>query len=104
MIRAADRWCRVAISDLERHQLTLLRTELGLDPPPADPDHHKTNQHKDIAHDQQATDLQGAQDLTFWGADRCREPNGAAKLGSEHPRGHLSAGLLCQRKRRCFAL
>jgi putative transposase len=49
MIRAADRWCRVSISDLERHQLTLLRTELGLDPPPANPDHHKTNQHKDIA-------------------------------------------------------
>jgi transposase-like protein len=49
MIRAADRWCRVSISDLERHQLALLRTELGLDPPPANPDHHKTNQHKDIA-------------------------------------------------------
>src|SRR5918998_577996 len=50
----ADRWCRVSISDLERHQLTLLRTELGLDPPPANPNHRKTNQHKDIAHDQQA--------------------------------------------------
>ncbi|MET0521217.1 MAG: IS256 family transposase [Jiangellaceae bacterium] len=35
MIRAAERWCRVSISDLERHQLTLLRAELGLDPPPA---------------------------------------------------------------------
>jgi putative transposase len=35
MIRTADRWCRVSISDLERHQLRLLRTELGLDPPPA---------------------------------------------------------------------
>ncbi|MGH3632155.1 MAG: IS256 family transposase, partial [Sciscionella sp.] len=35
MIRAADRWCRVSISDLERHQLVLLRSELGLDPPPA---------------------------------------------------------------------
>ena len=34
MIRAADRWCRVSISDLERHQLRLLRTDLGLDPPP----------------------------------------------------------------------
>ena len=34
LIRAADRWCRVSISDLERHQLTLLRVELGLDPPP----------------------------------------------------------------------
>ena len=36
MIRAADRWCRVSISDLERHQLKLLRAELGLDPPPAE--------------------------------------------------------------------
>ncbi|MBV8992986.1 MAG: transposase [Pseudonocardiales bacterium] len=35
MIRAADRWCRLSISDLERHQLKLLRAELGLDPPPA---------------------------------------------------------------------
>ncbi len=35
MIRAADRWCRVSVSDLERHQLRLLRAELGLDPPPA---------------------------------------------------------------------
>jgi transposase-like protein len=34
MIRAADRWCRVSISDLERHQLRLLRVDLGLDPPP----------------------------------------------------------------------
>jgi transposase-like protein len=33
MIRAAERWCRVSISDLERHQLTLLRAEFGLDPP-----------------------------------------------------------------------
>ena len=50
MIRAADRWCRVSISDLERHQLALLRAELGLDPPPANTDHRKTkNQHKDIA-------------------------------------------------------
>src|SRR5689334_4792625 len=49
LIRAADRWCRVSISDLERHQLALLRTELGLDPPPANPNHRKTNQHKDIA-------------------------------------------------------
>jgi transposase-like protein len=35
MIRTAERWCRVSISDLERHQLRLLRAELGLDPPPA---------------------------------------------------------------------
>jgi transposase-like protein len=35
MIRSAERWCRVSINDLERHQLKLLRAELGLDPPPA---------------------------------------------------------------------
>lgn len=41
MIRAAGRWCRVSISDLERHQLQLLRVELGLDPPPATHDTKK---------------------------------------------------------------
>jgi putative transposase len=49
LIRAADRWCRVSISDLERHQLTLLRGELGLDPPPANTDNRKINRRKDIA-------------------------------------------------------
>jgi transposase-like protein len=49
LIRAADRWCRVSISDLERRQLTLLRTELGLDPPPATTVNRKTNRRKDIA-------------------------------------------------------
>ena len=44
LIRAADRWCRVSISDLERHQLRLLRAELGIDPPPANTDDRKTNQ------------------------------------------------------------
>src|SRR5919202_4463916 len=48
LIRAADRWCRVSISDLERHQLRLLRAELGLDPPPANTD-HKTNRPNNIA-------------------------------------------------------
>ncbi len=36
MIQAAERWCRVSINDLERHQLKLLRIDLGLDPPPAE--------------------------------------------------------------------
>ena len=36
LIRAAERWCRVSVSELERQQLRLLRRELGLDPPPAD--------------------------------------------------------------------
>jgi transposase-like protein len=40
VIRAAERWCRVSISDLERHQLRLLRAELGLDPPPATNQQH----------------------------------------------------------------
>lgn len=35
LIRAAGRWCRVSISDLERHQVKLLRAELGLNPPPS---------------------------------------------------------------------
>lgn len=34
MIRSAERWCRVSINDIERHQLSLLRVELGIDPPP----------------------------------------------------------------------
>jgi hypothetical protein len=34
--RVAERWCRVSITDIERHQLQLLRAELGLDPPPAE--------------------------------------------------------------------
>ena len=49
MIRAADRWCRVSISDLERHQLKLLRAELGLDPPPANTDDRKHNRRKTVA-------------------------------------------------------
>jgi hypothetical protein len=49
LIRAADRWCRVSISDLERHQLRLLHTELGIDPPPANTDDHKTNHRRNVA-------------------------------------------------------
>ena len=48
MIRTADRWCRISISDLERHQLRLLRAELGLDPPPANED-HKTTRRRRVA-------------------------------------------------------
>jgi len=48
MIRAAERWCRVSISDLERHQLKLLRAELGIDPPPTS-NTTKTNQRKHVA-------------------------------------------------------
>jgi len=48
MIRTAERWCRVSISDLERHQLRLLRAELGLDPPPAT-DHQHTGRRRAAA-------------------------------------------------------
>jgi transposase-like protein len=34
LIRCSERWSRVSITDIERHQLRLLRTELGIDPPP----------------------------------------------------------------------
>jgi transposase-like protein len=44
IMRAAQRWTRVSINDLERRQLRLLRAQLGLDPPPAD--HTKTNQRR----------------------------------------------------------
>jgi transposase-like protein len=49
MIRAADRWCRVSISDLERHQLKQLRAELGLDPPPANTNDRKNHRRKSVA-------------------------------------------------------
>jgi putative transposase len=49
MIRAADRWCRVSITDLERHQLKLLRADLGLDPPPAGTDNRRTDRRKRVA-------------------------------------------------------
>ena len=66
MIRAADRWCRVSISDLERHQLALLRTELRLDPLQPTPITARPTSVRTLPHDQQATDLQDAQDLTGW--------------------------------------
>jgi len=47
MIRAAERWCRVSVTDLERHQLKLLRAELGLDPPPATTE--RKTRHKAVA-------------------------------------------------------
>jgi putative transposase len=50
MIRAAEHWCRVSITDLERHQLKLLRAELGLDPPPVqDRAPHRTKGTKRVA-------------------------------------------------------
>jgi hypothetical protein len=49
MIRAAERWCRVSFTDLERHQLKLLRADLGLDPPPAGTDNRRTDRRKRVA-------------------------------------------------------
>ena len=49
MIRATERWCRVSISDLERHQLKLLRAELGLDPPPARTNHRNNDRRRNVA-------------------------------------------------------
>jgi putative transposase len=34
LIRCSQRWSRVSITDIERHQLRLLRAELKIDPPP----------------------------------------------------------------------
>jgi hypothetical protein len=48
VIRAAERWSRVSVSDLEGHQLRLLRAELGLDPPPAT-EKRKTDRRKSVA-------------------------------------------------------
>ena len=55
MMRAADRCCRLSISHLEHHQPTLLRAELGLDPPPGGADERKTDAGAS-PQDQQATD------------------------------------------------
>ncbi len=44
LIRTAQRWSRIAVSDLERHQLRLLRQELGIDPPPTSKKEDKTTQ------------------------------------------------------------
>lgn len=49
MTRAAERWCRVCVSDLECHQLKLLRAELGLDPPPASTSRRKTERRRNAA-------------------------------------------------------
>ena len=42
LIRSAQRWSRIAVSDLERHQLQLLRQEHRIDPPPTSQTEDKT--------------------------------------------------------------
>jgi hypothetical protein len=49
VIRAADRWCRVSINDLKRHQLKLLRVRAWTRPTPANTDNRKTNRHIHVA-------------------------------------------------------
>jgi hypothetical protein len=91
MIRAAERWCRVSISDLERHQLELLRAELGLDPPPAT-NSRKTDRRKERSRVvNQAADLQNAQNLT--GAARphwSRNPQRRHIRGTDRDQGDVA--------------
>lgn len=44
LIRSAQRWSRIAVSDLERHQLCLLHQQPGIDPPPTNEKEDKTTQ------------------------------------------------------------
>jgi putative transposase len=53
LIRVSDRWCRVAVSDLERQQLRLLRRELGIDPDP-------TGQRKEVIEKEECSVTQAA--------------------------------------------
>lgn len=49
LIRSAQRWSKLAISDLERHQLHLLRQELGIGPPPTRKEKIDTSTEETIA-------------------------------------------------------
>lgn len=48
LIRCSQRWSRIPISEVERHQLRLLRQELGIDPPPSS-QKDKPDTNKEIA-------------------------------------------------------
>jgi len=49
LIRCSERWSRVSISDIERHQLKLLRAELGIDPPPTPEEKEERSRRRKIA-------------------------------------------------------
>jgi len=49
LIRCSERWSRVSITDIERHQLRLLRAELGIDPPPTPEEKEVRNGKRKIA-------------------------------------------------------
>ena len=49
LLRCAQRWNRVSVTELERRQLSQLRQELGLDPPPAGSSEERTRGRKRTA-------------------------------------------------------
>jgi hypothetical protein len=49
LIRCIERWSRVSITDIERHQLRLLRAELGIDPPPTPEEKEEPSRRRKIA-------------------------------------------------------
>lgn len=49
LIRCSQRWSRVSITDIERHQLKLLRAELGVDPPPTPTTKEERNRKRRVA-------------------------------------------------------
>jgi hypothetical protein len=72
LIRCSDRWNRVAISDLERQQVKLLRAELGIDPQPPKITSHKPRRKEKRAANETARQVLG----------RARGPS---HLRSSHP-------------------
>ncbi len=49
LIRCSERWSRVSITDIERHQLRLLRAELGIDPSPTPEEKEERSRRRKIA-------------------------------------------------------
>jgi transposase-like protein len=49
LIRCSQRWSRVSITDFERHQLRLLRVDLGMDPPPMSAEKGERSRRRKIA-------------------------------------------------------
>lgn len=49
LIRCSERWSRVSITDIERHQLRLLRVELGIDPSPTPEEKEERSRRRKIA-------------------------------------------------------
>ncbi len=49
LIRCSERWSRLSITDIERHQLRLLRVELKIDPPPTPGEKEERSRRRKIA-------------------------------------------------------